>query len=42
MEKILMGIGVLFLYVASLIREAKNAVDSYLFDLLYEDDHSTK
>ena len=39
MEKALRSIGLIFLYVANAVQNAKNAIHSYLFDLLYDDDH---
>ena len=39
MEKILKCIGLSFLSVANTIHQAKNTFDSYLFDLIFEDDH---
>jgi hypothetical protein len=42
MEKALRFIGYTFLSMAEAIHEAKNAVDSFLFDFLFDDDHLMK
>jgi hypothetical protein len=42
MEKILRWVGLSFLLVANIIHEARNVVASYLFDLIFLDDHFTK
>jgi hypothetical protein len=42
MEKALRRIGIAFLYVANIILETKDALDSFLFDLLIDDDHSMR
>jgi hypothetical protein len=39
MEKVLRCLGNTFLYLAHGVGEAKNAVKSYLFDLIFADDH---
>ncbi|MHB8910484.1 MAG: hypothetical protein ACYDAA_16555 [Syntrophales bacterium] len=42
MEKVLRRIGSAFLFAANAFGDARNAIHAYLFDLAFEDDHSTK
>jgi hypothetical protein len=42
METILRFIGRALIYLANAIHNVRNDVESYLFDLIFVDDHSTK